>query len=111
MRELLQVFKALSDETRLRILHLLSLKDLCVCELVDILGMTQSRVSHQLQILKNARLVRDRREGKWIVYSLDTQGKNSYSEVLFALLKKTLSQDERIQEDSQRLKQCLKGNV
>ena len=111
MRDMLQVFKALSDETRLRILHLLQEQELCVCELVDILKMEQSRISHQLQILKNARLVNDRREGKWIVYSLNTRDDDSFNREVFRLLKTVLDKGEVVEEDEKRLKLCLKSGV
>jgi ArsR family transcriptional regulator len=64
-------FKALSDETRLEILRLLSRGERCVCELTDALDAAQSRLSFHLKVLKNAGLVRDRREGRWSYYSLD----------------------------------------
>ena len=111
MRDTLQVFKALSDETRLRILRLLQDQELCVCELVDILKMEQSRISHQLQILKNARLVNDRREGKWIVYSLNTRDAGPINREIFFLLKTVLEKGEVVEEDEKRLKLCLKSGV
>ncbi|OHB72508.1 MAG: hypothetical protein A2V70_00870 [Planctomycetes bacterium RBG_13_63_9] len=64
------LFRALADETRLRILHLLCRRELCVCQIVDVLGMGQSKVSRHLGHLRHAGLVRDRREGLWIYYSL-----------------------------------------
>ena len=70
MRTDLDSFKACSDETRLRILFLLSERELCVCELVAILDMPQGKISRHLATLKNASLVADRREGTWIYYSL-----------------------------------------
>jgi ArsR family transcriptional regulator len=70
MRSAVALFKALSDETRLRILNLLFEGELCVCELMDALQMPQPRISHQLSILKAAGLAVDRREGKWIIYAL-----------------------------------------
>jgi len=69
MEKFIKVFKALSDETRLRIYLLLLRKELCVCEIVYILKIEQSRVSHCLRILKEASLVISRREGIWIIYS------------------------------------------
>ncbi len=66
----LAIFKACADATRLRILFLLAVRDLCVCELVEVLKMPQGKVSRHLAVLKNADLVRDRREGTWIYYSL-----------------------------------------
>jgi Predicted transcriptional regulators len=64
-------FKALGDKTRLRILALLKVEERCVCELVDMLGMTQSAVSQHLRRLKQAKLVKERRSGQWVFYSLD----------------------------------------
>ena len=68
MENFIKIFKALSDETRLRIYLLLLRRELCVCEIVDILNIEQSRVSHCLRILKEAGLVNSRREGTWIIY-------------------------------------------
>jgi ArsR family transcriptional regulator len=64
------MFKALADQTRLRILNLLTRRELCVCQIVDVLGIGQSKVSRHLAHLRNAGLVNDRREGLWIYYSL-----------------------------------------
>lgn len=66
-----QLFKALSDETRTRILYLLQDRELCVCDLADILGMTLPAISHHLRLLRTMRLVKFRREGKQAYYSLD----------------------------------------
>jgi len=70
MSDAVQLFKALADGTRLRILNLLCRRELCVCQIVDVLGMGQSKVSRHLAHLKNAGLVTDRRAGLWIHYSL-----------------------------------------
>jgi ArsR family transcriptional regulator len=68
---LAELFKVLSDPTRLRILAALELEELCVCDLVAVLDMTQSAVSHQLAVLRQARLVKTRRDGRIVFYSLD----------------------------------------
>lgn len=73
MEKLGKLFRALADETRLRIYLLLLKGELCVCELVDILNMEQSRISHSLRILREASLIDDRREGKWIIYSVNAE--------------------------------------
>lgn len=70
---MLNVFKALSDPTRLRIIRLLLERSLCVCELMFILRMAQSRVSHQLRILRDSGLVEVTREGQWIIYRLPSR--------------------------------------
>ena len=64
-------FHALSDETRLEIVRLLSHSERCVCELQDAVGAAQSRLSFHLKTLKDAGLVSDRREGRWVYYSLN----------------------------------------
>jgi len=66
-------FHALSDETRLEIVQLLSHGERCVCELQDVLAAAQSRLSFHLRILKDAGLVTDRREGRWIYYALNRE--------------------------------------
>ena len=71
LRELSLVGQALSDPVRLRILKLLVVSDLCVCELVYLLPASQSRVSQNLSILRYAGLVTDRREGRWVHYALN----------------------------------------
>jgi ArsR family transcriptional regulator len=68
---LAEIFRALGDPTRVRILHALAASELCVCDLAAILGMSQSAVSHQLRLLRSLRLVRYRREGRMVYYALD----------------------------------------
>ena len=68
--DLAELFKVFSDSTRIRILYALFESELCVCDIAEVLSMTQSAISHQLRVLKQARLVRNRREGKQIYYSL-----------------------------------------
>lgn len=70
MQRAVELFRALGDETRLRILNLLSEREVCVCEIVEILQLGQSKVSRHLAALKHAKLVDCRREGMWVVYSL-----------------------------------------
>ncbi len=71
MNELTTVFKALSDETRLRIIKLLEQGELCVCDITAALDMVQPKVSFHLSALKEAGLIKDRKQGKWIHYSLN----------------------------------------
>lgn len=67
---LADLFKVFGDGTRVRILYVLFEAEVCVCDLANLLGMTQSAVSHQLRILKTARLIKARRDGKTVFYSL-----------------------------------------
>lgn len=66
-----ELFKVLGDETRTRILYLLSLQELCVCDIADVMEMSLPAVSHHLRLLKAHRLVKYRRDGKQVYYSLD----------------------------------------
>jgi DNA-binding transcriptional ArsR family regulator len=65
-----EIFKVLGDPTRVRLLFALAQRELCVCDLSAVLGMTQSAISHQLRVLRSARLVRYRKAGKIVYYSL-----------------------------------------
>lgn len=69
-KKLIDVLKALSDETRLRILNLLYEKELCVCDIIFVLQISQAKASRHLVYLKNAGLVADRRQAQWSYYSL-----------------------------------------
>lgn len=69
--DLAEVFKVFGDSTRIRILEALSKSEMCVCDIAFLLNMTQSAISHQLRVLKQARLVKNRRDGKIVYYSLD----------------------------------------
>ena len=71
MYDLAELFKVFGDSTRIKILYVLFESELCVCDIAQLLGMTQSAVSHQLRILKSNKLVKFRREGKTVFYSLD----------------------------------------
>lgn len=71
--DLADLFKIFGDTTRVKILYALLESEMCVCAIADLLGMTQSAISHQLRILKQARLVRSRREGKTVFYALDDE--------------------------------------
>ena len=68
--DLSELFRIFGDSTRIRILYTLFEAELCVCDIAEVLGMTQSAISHQLRALKNARLVKGRREGKTVFYAL-----------------------------------------
>jgi ArsR family transcriptional regulator len=104
MREFVKAFKALSDETRIRILKLLLERECCVCEVMQALDISQSRASRNLGILQDAGFIKARRDGLWVVYSIDEKGMASYSEALVELLKNYLDRDETISQDRERLR-------
>jgi len=111
MKDVLKIFKGLADPTRLRIVSLLFQKDLCVCELMFILKMEQSRISHQLRILRDADLVEDRREGKWITYRISDKARPNLEGPLNQLLKEQIRESEEAIHDLANLEICLREDV
>lgn len=111
MKKTVKTLKALSDLTRLRIVILLLERDLCVCELLFILEMEQSRISHQLRILRDADLVEDIRDGKWIIYRIPREIKPMLQFLLDQFFGKDLRQSEKIIRDKANLKICLKKQL
>ena len=81
--EVAELFKVFGDSTRARIICALSISELCVCDLACILNMTQSAISHQLRILKQARMVKNRRAGKSVYYSLDDEHIRALFDIAF----------------------------
>jgi ArsR family transcriptional regulator len=71
MEHLTQLFKALSDETRLSILYLMKEGEICVCDIAETLKMTQPNISFHLGILKDVGIIKDRKNGRWVHYSLN----------------------------------------
>ncbi len=110
MKDTIKVFKALSDSTRLRIIMLLLKKELCVCELTFILKMEQSRISHQLRILRDVDLVEDVRDKKWIIYRIPDSTRENL-EYLWKGLQRELKDSKEIKEDADRLEICLKEEI
>ncbi|GAA0125926.1 MULTISPECIES: metalloregulator ArsR/SmtB family transcription factor [Clostridium] len=71
LNSLSELFKAFGDMTRIKIIYVLFQKEMCVCDIAETLQMSQSAISHQLRVLKSARLVKFRKDGKVVYYSLD----------------------------------------
>ncbi len=101
-----KVFKTLSDPTRIRILRLLEQEELIVGELMDILGMAQSRVSRHLAILREAGLLTDRREGTFVAYRLDLPADGPWHDA-WALARESMSGDATAARDDTLLRQAL----
>ena len=107
MRELLAVMKALADENRLRIIGALNGRELCLCQIVELLGLATSTVSRHASILQQARLVQSRKEGRWTYFRLDDEASEAARDAA-ALVVRELSRDRRGREDRKRLAQILK---
>jgi len=104
MLDFIRAMKALSDETRLRILLILTVRDCCVCEVMQALNISQTRASRNLGILEEAGFLKSRRDGLWIVYSIDWAGTNRYASALAKLLKESPLRNEILERDRERLK-------
>jgi len=100
MNHLVTIFKALSDETRLRIIKLLESGELCVCDITAALAMVQPKVSFHLSALKEAGLIKDRKQGKWIHYSLNE--KDLFRRMLILSACERM-EDSEVSEDRKRL--------
>ena len=112
VKDIVGAFKALSDPTRLRIvLLLLRQHELCVCEIMHVLSMEQSRVSHQMRILRHAGLVEDNREGRWINYRISEQARPLIEDLFAGTLGGHLENAPETVEDARKLEACLRGNV
>ena len=104
MRDLIKTMKALSDETRLRILNILLMRECCVCEVMQALDISQTRASRHLGILQRAGFLSAKRDGLWILYSLDWETSNQYANSLAKLLKESTISSELFEKDRERLK-------
>ena len=106
MEKYVDLYKALSDKMRLRIMWILcrANQELCVCEIMDSLNESQYNVSRQLKILKNSGLVQERKEGRWVFYSL-SKPTNKVKELLLKTIQAI--PDEVLAKDAQRLEKRL----
>ncbi len=102
MRQLVKTFKALSDPNRLRILKMLEVRPLCVCEITSILDLATSTVSKHLSILRDAQFIVDEKQGKWVNYRLNEQATEIVADLL-PLIKKWLPAEETILKDRQKM--------
>jgi ArsR family transcriptional regulator len=110
VEELAVIFKALSDESRLRIINLLFYSgELCVCDIEAVMGVTQTKVSRHLAYLRRVGLVDDRRQGLWMLYSI-AKPKNAKHEKIMDFLAALLRSNDAAQKDARRLaSQIQKG--
>src|SRR5215813_682129 len=91
LKNAVTLFHALSDETRLAVLERLAGGEHCVCELTDVIRAAQSRLSFHLKVLKDAGLIQDRREGRWMYYSLNPEAIEELEEAVESLKQATKS--------------------
>jgi len=103
MRTATRTYKALSDPNRLRILMMLKTKSLCVCEIVDILALANSTVSKHLSILRNAELIRDDKDGRWVNYRLARSSESQDIGFVLKHLDQQLKDDRQVAMDQEKL--------
>jgi ArsR family transcriptional regulator, arsenate/arsenite/antimonite-responsive transcriptional repressor len=103
MDELLKIAKALSDKNRVRILNMLEVKPLCVCEITEILGIATSTASSHLSVLREAGFITDEKDGKWINYSIQTDSKSQVITDMLALLPSWLKNDSIVDADLKKI--------
>ena len=99
MKTTTKLFKALSDETRLRILKMLEARPLCVCEIQHVLKGSQPNVSHHLKTLSEAGLVESRKDGLWVDYRLPDKPASPIHAAMLSLMKKSLGGEPVIKKD------------
>ena len=108
MRETIKTFKALSDETRLRILNILLERECCVCEVMQALDISQTRASRNLAALYEAGFLKLRKDGLWSLYSIDRDDMNEYSSDLVRVVNKALKQNKTLEQDRERLRKAVR---
>jgi len=107
MFEILNITKALSDENRVRALMMLAAGELCVCQIIEMLGLAPSTVSKHMSILRQAGLVETRKEGRWIYYRLADRKASKEREIL-DWLERHLKNDKKILDDIKQLQRMQK---
>ena len=108
MRDFMTIVKALADENRVRTILALEGRELCVCQIIELLGLAPSTVSKHMAVLHQARLVESRKQGRWIYYRLAGDDASAEAREAIAWTCRSLSRAAPIREDAGHLKQLLK---
>lgn len=103
IRDLARAYKALAEPNRIRILKMLEIRPLCVCEITDVLQLATSTISKHLSILRDAGFIVDQKEGKWVDYYLNDSTDQQEAGQLLTQLSQWLADDETIQEDARKV--------
>jgi len=111
LRAIVKIFKALSDTNRLRIIKMLEIRPLCVCEITEVLQLATSTVSKHLSILRDADLINDDKQGKWVNYSLNTNSNQNYVNQLLPSISEWLKVDGLVKNDAEKVKTVDRNQV
>lgn len=103
MREAVKVFKALSDETRLRVLNLILERECCVCEVMQALEISQSKASRILSTLHDVGFLKLRKDGLWSLYSVDSDGMDAYLKEILVATRRAFKGNRLMEMDRERL--------
>ncbi len=106
-----KIFKALSDSSRLRILKMLQIKPLCVCEITDVLRLATSTVSKHLSILKETGFIIEEKEGKWVNYSINSRAEDQRIPAVLSSLDFWIADEETIISDKRKVMKTDRNTV
>jgi len=111
MKSHLKIFKALGEKSRLRILKMLEVKPMCVCEITSVLGLAPSTVSKHLSLLQDAGLIEDTKDGKWVNYALSSPDRSPFICDMLRVLGGTLNADPFIADDRKKAKRADRAQI
>jgi DNA-binding transcriptional ArsR family regulator len=111
LRNLLGITSAISDETRIRILMMLNIAELCVCQITAALNLAPSTTSRHLSILEAADLIRRRKVGRWVHYKLNDPSESKPVKDALKLVSISVSKSQHVTEDRRRIKALLKEDI
>ncbi|NMB97608.1 MAG: winged helix-turn-helix transcriptional regulator [Clostridiaceae bacterium] len=107
--DLIEIFKALGDENRIRILNLLIIQELCVCEIETVLDMTQSNASRHLNKLKTSGIITSEKKSQWVYYRINNKFIQE-NKLLYEFIKNKMAENTQLLRDVERLKKCKDDN-
>lgn len=108
MRRIVRTTKALADENRIRIIGVLKGRELCVCQLIELLCLAPSTVSKHLSVLRNARLIESRKQGRWMFYRLSDLPATETNAEAIAWTLRSIADTDRFMQDCRRIEEILK---
>jgi ArsR family transcriptional regulator len=110
-RQYLKVFRAVGDPNRLRILKMLGRRELCLCEVREMVQLSNSTVSRHLSVLREAGLILDSRRGKWVYFRLNRQSIEPVVQSILALVGNTFNNDDQIRADAKKLRRVHRTDI
>ncbi len=110
-RTYVNVFKALSDPNRIRILKMLAGRELCMCEVREILNLSNSTVSKHLTILRDAGLLLDSKDGKWVNFRVNDRSEHRFIRLTIALVRDSFDDDDVVKEDLKKVRKVNRKQI